>query len=58
MHNTTYDPSTRVLSVEYVLAWVPISGRGTLTLSEDGRRLTGTFRTDDGATGPWVLERI
>ncbi|MBI2265502.1 MAG: hypothetical protein HYU64_10070 [Armatimonadetes bacterium] len=52
----SYNPSTGVVTLNYYEPWKKISGSATLTLSADGKTLSGTWKQPDGA-GSWTMTR-
>ncbi|MEH2465477.1 hypothetical protein [Nostoc sp.] len=60
----TYDPKTRKLVFHYYQPWNDMNGTATLTLSEDGNRLLGTWTQQrasnppgSGGSGGWTMTR-
>jgi hypothetical protein len=60
----TYDPQSRRLVFRYYQPWNDMNGTATLTLSQDGNQLSGTWTQQRGANSPgsggsgtWTMRR-
>jgi len=52
-----YDAITGELALEYVETWTKHIGKIKLKLDPSGKKLIGTFKSDDGSTGTWTWKR-
>lgn len=64
INDGTYDPKTRTFVFHYYQPWNDMNGIATLTLSEDGNRLSGTWTQQSGSNPPgsggsggWTMTR-
>ena len=53
----TYDPKTQILSFPFVKTWSNVKGNADFKLSYDSIQLKGTWKSESGATGDWLLVR-
>jgi hypothetical protein len=52
----SYDPGTRTLVFHYYQDWNKAHGTVTMTLSDDGKKLSGSYH-QDGGSGGWTMTR-
>jgi hypothetical protein len=53
----TFDPARRILRFVFDEPWHNQSGTAVLSLSADGKTLSGTWKFTDGGSGSWTMTR-